>query len=159
MPADPQCRMAVGCALAAEVVCRFGEVRLKVTGASMLPSIWPGDIVQVERREICELQPGQVVLCRREGKLTAHRIKSVAGDQLITQGDALPRCDLPIGDFQVLGQVVSILHNGRYVSVQQSLWQRAISSVLVRSDFCMRMTLRIGRRWQRLRSLELLWAG
>ena len=36
--------------LAAEVLRQFGEVRLKVTGASMLPSVWPGDVLTVRRR-------------------------------------------------------------------------------------------------------------
>jgi translation initiation factor IF-1 len=159
MPADLQLRMASGCALAADVVRQFGEVRLKVTGASMLPSVWPGDVVTVERREICELRPGHVVLCYREGKLIAHRIKLVAGDQLITQGDSLPHSDSPISGSYILGQVVSILRNGRRVPIKQSLWQRAVSPILQQSGFCTRMTLRIGRRWQRLRSLELLWAS
>ena len=36
--------------LDAQVIRQFGELRLKVTGASMLPSVWPGDVLTVRRR-------------------------------------------------------------------------------------------------------------
>jgi hypothetical protein len=141
------------------VVRRFGEVRLKVSVASMLPSVWSGDVVAVQRRELAELQPGQIVLCRREGGLIAHRILSAVGDRLITQGDSLPHPDPPMTTSEIVGQVVSILRDGHSVSPQQSRWQRTLSAILRRSDFCTRMTLRIGRRLQLLRSMELLWAS
>src|ERR1043166_8467099 len=51
--------------LAVEVARRFGEVRLRVTGASMLPSVWPGDILTVRRVSFSELRPGQIILCSR----------------------------------------------------------------------------------------------
>lgn len=149
----------MGCELTVDVVCRFGEVRLKVTGASMLPSVWPGDVVTVERRAISQLQPGQIVLCRREGGLIAHRVLSTIGDRFITQGDSLPHSDPPVTASEIVGQVVSILRDGQSISPQQSGWQRAVSAILRHSDFCTRMTLRIGRRLQLLRSMELLWAS
>ena len=31
-----------------EVLRRFGEARLRVTGSSMLPTVWPGDLVAVQ---------------------------------------------------------------------------------------------------------------
>ena len=37
------------CDLAADVIRRFGTLRLRVNGFSMLPSIWPGDIACVSR--------------------------------------------------------------------------------------------------------------
>jgi hypothetical protein len=147
---------ALGCELATDVVRSFGEVRLKVIGASMLPSVWPGDVVTVQRRELTELRPGQIVLIHREGELIAHRVMSSADDQLITQGDSLPHCDPPISPFEIVGQVVSILRNGRSIRIEQLFWRYAFGSILRHSDFCTRMTLRIGRRWQRLRSMELL---
>jgi signal peptidase len=150
---------ALGCELTVDVVRTFGEARLKVAGASMLPSVWPGDIVTVQRRGLSDLQPGQIVLCYREGELIAHRVTSVVGDRLITRGDSLPHCDPSVTASDIVGQVVSILRNGRSIFPDQSWWQRALSSILRHSDFCTRMTLRIGRRWQRLRCRELLWAS
>ena len=53
--------------LAAEVIRQFGEVRLRVNGASMLPSVWSGDVLTVRRRSAAELLPGRIVLCYRNG--------------------------------------------------------------------------------------------
>src|SRR6266478_1168478 len=39
------------CDLAADVIRRFGVLRLRVNGFSMLPSIWPGDVVSVSGAE------------------------------------------------------------------------------------------------------------
>jgi signal peptidase len=150
---------ALGCELTVDVVRTFGEARLKVNGASMLPSVWPGDVVTVQRRELAELQPGQIVLCYREGELIAHRVRSVLGDCLIVQGDSLPQSDPPMAASDIVGQVVSIVRNGRSIPLEQTWWQASLGSLLRRSDFCTRMTLRFGRRWQRLRSLELIWAS
>jgi hypothetical protein len=38
-------RETLGCELAAEVIRSFGRVRLRATGTSMLPAIWPGDVL------------------------------------------------------------------------------------------------------------------
>jgi hypothetical protein len=150
---------ALGCELTADVVRNFGEVRLQVTGASMLPYVWPGDVVTIQRRDSAELRPGQIVLYRRDEKLVAHRVKFILGDRLITQGDSVPHCDSPVSASEVIGQLVDILRNGRRISPEPLFWQRAISPILQHSDFCTRMTLRIGRRLQLLRSMELLWAS
>lgn len=145
-------------ALFADVLRQFSTARLVVTGASMLPAIWPGDVLTIQRNELAELRAGEIVLAQRDGKLIAHRVKSAVGDRLITQGDSMPQCDPPFTASEILGRVVSILRDGRNIPVEQSRWQRAASAILRRSDFCMRMTLRIGRRWHRVLGTELLWA-
>lgn len=143
--------------LFAELLREFGAATLVVTGASMLPTIWPGDVLTIQRKELAELCAGDIVLAQRDGKLIAHRVKSV-GDRLITQGDSMPQCDPPFTSSEILGQVAAILRNSRTIPLEQSLWQRTVSAILRRSDFCFRMTLRIGRRWHRIRRVELLWA-
>ena len=126
-----------------------GEVRLKVTGASMLPAIWPGDVITVRRCEVSELRPGQIALYHREGKLTAHRIKRISRDHLVTRGDSVLSFDAPVSPLGIVGQVVTILRNGRYFDPDQSFWHRVVSSVLRRSDFCTRIILLLGGRLRR----------
>jgi signal peptidase len=159
MDADVQQRTALQCGLVADVARAFGEVRLKVTGASMVPAVWPGDILVVKRLNNDELQPGQIVLCLREGGLMAHRMIRRTGDRLITRGDSLLHSDPPVHGSEVVGPVTSILRNGRHISPEQSFWQRAGSSILRRSDFSTRMTLRLGRLLRRLRPTEMSWAS
>ena len=66
-------RETLGCELAAEVLRSFGRLRLGATGASMLPAIWPGDILSVHSHNVAEALPGDIVLFGRPGKLVAHR--------------------------------------------------------------------------------------
>lgn len=147
MAMEPQQRSEVACELVAEVARSFGEVRLKVTGASMIPSLWPGDIITV-RRDATSLKPGQIVLYRREGRLVAHRITRVRGDLLSTRGDSLPCDDPPIHAPDIVGQVISLVRHGCRVHLKQSVWQRAVSCTVRHSDFCLHMMLRGGIRWR-----------
>jgi signal peptidase len=149
----------LGCELVADVARSFGEVCLKVTGASMIPTIWPGDVIAVRRRDMAELHPGQIVMYKREGKLVAHRLTSVRGDLLTTRGDSLQSYDPPIVKSNIVGEVVCLVRNGRSVHLKQSWRQLVSSSILRRSDFCMRMALCLGRRLRRPRIKETSWAS
>ena len=72
-------RDTLGCELVAEVLRSFGQVRLRVNGASMLPTVLPGDILTVCRHDTTEPLPGDIVLFGRDGRLVAHRIVEVRG--------------------------------------------------------------------------------
>src|ERR1039458_9326454 len=67
-------RATVACELAAEVLRSSGSLRLRAIGASMLPAIWPGDVLTVQRRDAENAQPGDIVLFARGGALVAHRV-------------------------------------------------------------------------------------
>lgn len=139
-------RHAVCCELVGDITRAVGESRLRVTGASMLPAIWPGDLITVQHRAWSDLRPGQIVLYRREGRLIAHRILSVSNGRMITKGDSLVAVDLPVDESEIIGQVVVISRGTRSVATEQKLWQRMSSSILSRSDFLMRAVLSIHRR-------------
>lgn len=147
-------RSAVRCELVADVVRAFGSARLKVTGASMIPALWPGDMITVRHDATAGLLPGQIVLYRREDKLVAHRIVHIHNDSFIIRGDALPQDDPPISESDIVGKVVAIVRNGRTVHLRQPRWQRALSSMLQRSDLCLRMSLRWHNRVRRV-----VWTG
>ena len=67
-------RETLGCELAAEVLRSWGRLRLRATGASMLPAVWPGDVLSVRSQGVVEALPGDIVLFGREGRLVAHRV-------------------------------------------------------------------------------------
>jgi len=141
---------AACCDLVTRVVRGAGSASLRVTGLSMLPAIWPGDVLTVRSQSPDMLQPGQVILYQRNGRLTAHRIIRVSGDELITQGDCVPSFDQPVRFNEIVGQVAGISRNGRAVKLQQSPGQRAAAWVLRRSEWCTRMLLRLHAAGQRL---------
>lgn len=158
MDADAQ-RRAVWCELVSDVARSKGEVRLKVAGASMLPTVWPGDVVTVRRCDFAELQPRQIVLHGYQEKLTLHRIARIAGDHLITRGDSLPHYDPPVMPSEILGQVVSIFRGGRTIDPEQTFWQRVAASILQRSRFLRRFTLYLSRLLRRSRDMRTLSAS
>jgi signal peptidase I len=118
--ADPRnSEHALKCELAAQVLRSFGMLRLEVTGLSMLPSVWPGDTLFIQRCDMRDIAAGDMVLFARRGKLVAHRVicKTAVGDQpcAITQGDGLLSPDEPVSPTALLGSVRHILRAGEYV--------------------------------------------
>jgi signal peptidase len=148
---------AACCELVCDVARNSSEVRVKVTGISMLPAVWPGDVVTVRRCDIAELQPGQILLCHREGKLTVHRIRHISRDQVVTRGDSLPCFDPPVRASEIAGQVVSILRNGRRIHLEHSFWQRLVSQVLQRSNFCVHIALLLGSCARPSGDMQVSW--
>ena len=139
--------------LAAQVLRQFGEVRLKVNGASMLPSVWPGDVVTVRRRSAAELLPGSIAVCYRDQGFVAHRLIGRQGDRILTRGDSHLRDDPPFSEDELLGEVVSILRNGHPVALTPVWWHRGFSWIMRHSDLSIRIVLRLRR------SINLSWAG
>jgi len=74
-------RETVGCELAAEVIRSFGKLRLRANGSSMIPAVWPGDILSVHTQDAHEAQPGDIVLFGRDGRLFAHRVVEVRSQE------------------------------------------------------------------------------
>ena len=142
-------RRAMCCELVDEVARTSGQVRLKVTGTSMLPAIWPGDLITVQHCNTAELRLGQIVLYRQEGKLTAHRIHGISPSHVITQGDSVPTCDPPVGAHEIVGQVVSIFRGDHWIQPGRSFWHVLVSPILRHLDFCTRITLLLGSRPRR----------
>ncbi len=119
-PADSA---AVKCELASDVLRSFGEVRFGATGWSMLPAIWPGDILVVERVGEDQIQLGEVVLVGRDGRLCAHRVVSREGNSghWVTRGDAMPTPDRPVTGNELLGRVAYLMRAGARVAVPAKL--------------------------------------
>jgi len=116
---------ALKCELAAEIVRGFGSLRLQVTGQSMLPSVWPGDVLLIKRCRIGEISSGDIVLYAREGRLFAHRVICAAPDRekarLVTRGDGLPSQDFPVSAEELLGRVSQIVRDGKCDAPPSSL--------------------------------------
>ena len=132
---------SAGCDLVADVVYATGSAKLKVNGLSMLPAIWPGDVLTISRISPKLLEPDQIVLYRRNGKLTAHRVVEVAHDHFLTRGDCVPSLDPPVTFSAMVGQVVGVSRNGRAVKFQPSPWQRTAAWFLRHSELSVRLLL------------------
>jgi signal peptidase I len=140
------------CDLVAEIAQSHGKVQLKVTGASMLPVICPGDLITVQRCNPRELQPGEVILFERNGGIAAHRILEVSDKVIVTRGDALPSNDAPISHGEVVGRIEFVRRDGRPVCLHPSAWQQIVGAILQRSERCTRVFLRLSSGIRRFRT-------
>lgn len=99
-------------ALVGEVLQRFGQVTIRVTGSSMLPALRPGDELTIRRRSISEARTGEIAVFVRDDRLFAHRIVAQEPRCLVTRGDAVPSPDAPVSEAELLGVAVSVSRDG-----------------------------------------------
>jgi hypothetical protein len=145
--------------LAAEVLASGGALRLQAMGTSMLPSIWPGDVLSIEHKAGGEIVLGDIVLVARDGRFFVHRLMGKSESGWITRGDSLPQDDEPVAEDQVLG-LVSLIHRRSRVVVPRrrvSPFRRTLAWMLCRWDFWRNVALRVHSFWNG-GALELLVA-
>ncbi len=151
-----QTATTLACGLAGDVLRTFGKVRLRVFGASMAPSILPGDLISVQRAVVSEISSGEIVLFAREGRMFAHRVVSRKdgpeqpsanrGESLlITRGDRLRHNDPPVSSSELLGKVISIERGNFQWHPSSCLteWERMIGRLLRFSDHAAYLYLRL----------------
>jgi len=135
-------RETLGCELAAEVPRSWGRLRLRATGASMLPAVWPGDALYVCRRSATQALPGDIILFARQGRLVAHRVVERTIHQgapfWITRGDRLDHHDPQVSSHELLGRITSIQRGHRRIIPRLTFRGRIASWTLRRSEFCTR---------------------
>jgi Peptidase S24-like len=136
----------IKCELAAQVLKDSGMLRLRASGSSMLPSVWPGDILTIRPQRFERWRPGDIALYMRAGHFFIHRVITVSnsGDFLIVQGELLPQPDPPVVAEEVLGKVVAIERNGLPVQTTwPSISLRIFASALWNCDFLLRVVMAI----------------
>ena len=139
--------------LAAEAARKFGTLKIKVTGDSMLPSVWPGDVLTVVRQPLARFRPGDIALAarRRPGgahhamEFVAHRVVRRHGRQLITRGDSLRHFDAPWDEDEIVGRVAAVTRVGAPVDAALTPGRKLTAWVLRRSEFSARVMLRLTR--------------
>lgn len=106
-------------ALVADVLRRqpaSGQVvSLRVHGESMLPAIWPGDVVEIES---CSegIRPGEIVLATRDGQLFLHRLLAPCRlDGFLLRGDSLPGADPLFPREALLGRLAGFADKKRSI--------------------------------------------
>ncbi|HEX4002665.1 MAG TPA: S24/S26 family peptidase [Candidatus Acidoferrales bacterium] len=114
-------RTAIEMELAEEVLRSYGKLRVVARGSSMIPTIFPGDILLVERNPVERLQPGDVVLASRGGRFFAHRVVRLTAlggpPRVITRGDALRETDPAFSHDEILGRVTAVSRGRRHIDM------------------------------------------
>ena len=101
-------------ALAAVSLRDSGRLRLQLRGESMLPTLWPGDVVEIASCPVDDVRPGEIVLAFRAGRFFLHRFVTRKPDGFLLRGDAMPGSDPQFPNDALLGRLV-----GRMESVQR----------------------------------------
>jgi signal peptidase I len=142
-------RESVKCQLVADAIRSYGGLRLRVTGSSMLPSVFPGDILSIRQSEIAEVCLGDIVLFERDGRLCAHRvldkIQGTGEIYLVTQGQQLACADPAISARELLGKVTSIERGESRIDPRAGLrlGSRIASVILRHSAIATRLMLHL----------------
>lgn len=136
------------CNLAAEVLQSSGTLHIRAMGTSMLPTLWPGDLVTIQSQDFEQVEPGEIVLFLREGRFFLHRAvkKSGVGKAvfLLTRGDSMPQNDPPVQPGELLGRVTGIRRGGSVIApVRRLSWfDLMLARLLGYSNLCQRLALR-----------------
>jgi signal peptidase I len=149
-----QDRAAVDIALAEEVLKSYGKLRILARGSSMVPAIFPGDILLVERDPAGRLSPGHIVLASRGGRFYAHRVVKLTAlggpPRVITRGDALPENDPPFLDDEVLGRVTALVRGQKQIELgnEDDLAGKRLLQWAVRHSDGVTAGLILGHSWR-----------
>jgi hypothetical protein len=135
------------CDLALEGLRSFGELRLRASGVSMLPTLLPGDLLVIQRANYDAISSGDIVLYRRDDSLFVHRVIQSDSARLTTRGDSMAASD-PEGAIELLGKVVSVERNGcsRTVTPRLGLFAKLTGSLLCHSPQARNLFLRLRRK-------------
>jgi hypothetical protein len=138
------------CDLVADIARASGKVQLQVSGASMVPVLWPGDLLTVRSCSPYELERDSIVVFRQDQQLVVHRLIHRIGDEIVTRGDARRRLDKPVEPSQIVGRVEIVMRNGRRVDSRDSLWKQVVAVCLRRSEWCTWFFLRFSSKMRKM---------
>jgi hypothetical protein len=153
MPGSDQLRSHCKHTLAIEVLKEKGHLRLAAFGYSMLPTLWPGDLLAIEKQTIEQIQPGEVVLFARHGRFFIHRtlrvLKTDSETRLLTRGDAMPHPDVPVRGHELLGRVVGVKRGRKHVAIPGWSLRRRYAGLMLAYSSSFRS---VALRWHTWRS-------
>ena len=135
------------CKLVADALRSGQQVKIRALGVSMMPAIWPGDVLIVEPAAVESLRVGEIVVFERYGRIFAHRLISRGeypeGEVALTvRGDRMNTPDPEVSGNEYLGRVVRLERAGRVVRIarrpgvgqriaaQLTRWDRGLAAYL-----------------------------
>jgi hypothetical protein len=131
--------------LAVEVLTSGYRLRLRAFGTSMLPAIWPGDILSVDPKPEQEIVAGDMVLVARRNRFFIHRLIEKHDSRWIIRGDSLPHNDDSVPSCEVLGRVSLIHKKNRTIAANRRRppFNRALAWLFCYSETFRNIALRV----------------
>jgi Peptidase S24-like len=138
---------------------RLGQsVRLRVHGESMLPTLWPGDVVEIASCSLEDVRPGEIVLARRDGRLFLHRLVAPRTPKgFLLRGDSMPGPDPMFPLEALLGRLVRSADEAPVASAPAlrpgfgakwlgAKWPRAVGMLFCHCGVARRLALKLHSR-------------
>jgi hypothetical protein len=124
--------------LAADGLRAGGRLRLRVRGESMLPSLWPGDEVEIASCPVEDIRKGEVVLAMRDGRFFLHRFVGRLPGGFLLRGDSMPAADSEFPVEALLGRLSQ--------PIPLHWWSLAMGRILSRCGPALRLALKLHAR-------------
>lgn len=156
MNPNPDAREAERNLLAVEALSRSGSLRLRVRGESMLPTLWPGDEVEIMGCRPAEIRQGDVLLAFSGNRFFLHRAwKFSENGDVITRGDSMPEPDPAVPVQVIIGRLTRVTRVGRSFPVSRGsvVLRRVFGIVLCYSDMARRIAFKI-HSWRIKKRIE-----
>ena len=140
--------------LAADLLQSGVPIRSRCCGSSMIPALWPGDLLIIEPVKAETLSVGDIVVAAQGKCLVSHRLiwhgKLDGAPCWITRGDSVRLTDSPIVSQQIVGQVSRIERRGKILALGRSptLIHSIVGWMIARSDLSRVLALRMYRGYQ-----------
>jgi hypothetical protein len=116
----------------------------------MLPSLWPGDVVEIARCSMGDVGSNEIVLAARDGRLFLHRfVAPCTQSGFRLRGDSKPGCDPQYPPEALLGRLV--LRPGEWrglssATVLPATVSRALGVLLCYCGVARRLALKLKSR-------------
>ncbi len=135
-------------ALVADSLRSGNVVQLRALGASMLPVLWPGDLLTIEPIRSSELTAGKIVVVHCGSRLFIHRLIQTGNADghadWLTRGDSLPASDPPTTLDRIIGRVTLVSRGSKSFVPSHACGhlRKLVSSILAQSDVLRIIVLR-----------------
>jgi len=138
-----------------------GPFELQVISDSMQPFLRPGDLIQVESPPGKVLQRGDIIVrlevdsqTRSNADWIVHRLVGKTDRGWLTKGDNRWAFDPPVAESAILGRVIQIYHQARWIDVTRFPWDWLNRSLGLYNYGLGIIFTRLHSLWGRLKSVK-----
>ena len=138
-------------------------LRMRVRGTSMIPALWPGEMIVVEPVVATLPVPGDIVVLADGGQIIVHRLLWIGQDpaapsrlRVVTAGDTSFHDDAPVDYAGLIGRVRAVHRFGAERAVRRGRGPTApiFAWMLRRSDLIRRGIDRMAQLWRSRGSVD-----
>ncbi len=125
-------------------------VRIVASGYSMIPTVWPGELIEIQPVVIEDVKIGDIIAFQRIQHMVVHRVVMIQNlhDEtfITTMGDSNLKADEVINNENFIGKVKvknnSSRHNGQLILIKRSIYS-GIAFIFTYSNALIKRLLRL----------------